>query len=126
MEVDQKEQGGKDRQGLLESFIGSALGLGKGMTLQSLELTPPPKRSPCVSPATYFWTKHHLHDCSDGRPVKPVVADLNMGAASGPAHSRKEMPASYYLGVVMPDACHRKLAIQNLDGKELYHCLGSE
>ena len=140
MEVFQKEQGGKDRQGSPESIFGSALGERAGMTLQALKRTPPPKKSPNVSPATYFGERHHIHANGDGRPVNPIVTDFNMGPAPGLAHPRQEMPAGYHPSVGMPngmyphpgqqaagmpDARHRKLAIQPFDGKELYHGLGS-
>ena len=110
------------------------------MTFQALERTTPPKRSPYVSLATYFGARHHIYENGDGRPVNPVVADVNMGPAPGTAHRRQDMHAVYYPGVGMPngmyvnpgqqaagipDARHRILAIQPFDGKELYHGLGS-
>ena len=66
VEVSQKEQGGKDRQGSPESIFGLALGLGAGMTLQALDRIPPHKRSPYVSPATYFGERHHTNGNGDG------------------------------------------------------------
>ena len=54
MEVARKEQAGKDQKGSPESIFGSALGVGAGISLQTLEHTPPFKMSPNVSPATYF------------------------------------------------------------------------
>ena len=54
MEVSQKEQVGKGQKGSPESIFGSALEVGAGMSLRALEHTPPPKKSPNVSPATYF------------------------------------------------------------------------
>ena len=103
MEFSQKEQSGKDRQGSPESTFGSALGVGAGMTLQALERTPPPKRSPYVSPATYFGARHHIHGNGDGRPVNPVLADVNIRSAPRPAHRRQDMHAGYYPGVGMPN-----------------------
>ena len=73
--------------------------------------------------------------------MNPVVADFNMGPAPGPVHPRQEMPVGYHPGMGMPNgmnihpghqaagmpnARHRKLAIQLFDGKELYHGLASK
>ncbi|CAI5746298.1 unnamed protein product [Peronospora destructor] len=79
---------GKDHKGSPKSIFGSALGVGAGMSLQALEHTPPPQKSPNVSPATMY--------------VHPGLQVTGM-----------------------PDAQHRKLALQPFDGKELYHGLGS-
>ena len=51
MEVSQKEQADKDQKGSPESIFESALD-GSGDFFQALECTPPPKRSPNVSPTT--------------------------------------------------------------------------
>ena len=69
MEVSQKEQASKGQKGSPESIFGSALGVGVGMTLQALERTPPPKRSPNVSPATYFGARRHNQMKIGGRPA---------------------------------------------------------
>ena len=138
MEVARDEQASKVQNGSPESIFGSALGVGAGMSLQALEHTPPPKRSPNVSPATYFMARRQANIA--GRPEDHVAANFNMGQFPEPALHRKEAhagnirgggipnrtyvhPGQQFSG--MPDAQHRKLALQPFDGKELYHGLGS-
>ena len=137
MKVSEKEQIGKHQKGSSESSIfGSFLGGEAGMSLQALEHIPPPKNSPNVSPATYFEARLHV----EGSPADNFAADFNMGPDIGHMRYRQGMPAGYYPGVGMPnrmyaqpgsqvagmpDAQHRKLALQLFDGKELYHGLGS-
>ena len=69
MEVSQKEQASKGQKGSPESIFGSALGVGAGMTLQTLERTPPPKKSSNASPATYFGARRHNQMKIGGRPA---------------------------------------------------------
>ena len=57
--VYQKEQIVKGQKGSPKLIFGSALGVGAGMSLQDLKRTPPPKKSPNVSPATYFGARRH-------------------------------------------------------------------
>ena len=102
MEVSQKKQSGKDRQGSPESIFASDVGVKVGMTLQASERTPPPKKSPNVSRATYYAATHHIHANGDGRTVNPVVTDFNMGPAPRPVHPRQELPTGYHPGVGMP------------------------
>ncbi|CAI5703654.1 unnamed protein product [Peronospora effusa] len=141
IEVSQKEHDGGHRKDSAESSVfGSALGAGGGMNIEALELTPPRKRSPNdVSPATYFGARRHYEADDANHRAGHVEADRNMGQAPEPAHFMAGVPG-YYPGagmpnvmhanlrqqvVGMPDAQHRKLALQAFDGKELYHDLGS-
>ena len=142
MESSQREQVGGQRMKSAESSVfGSVLGSGAGITLQALERTPPPKRSPNVSPATYFGARRpalageHMVDA-------PAQANVNHGMARGlePGIQGHAMPAGVYPGMQVPgpvqhqpgqvhqgvpDGRQRKLALQPFDGKELYHGLGS-
>ena len=140
MEVSQKEQVGEGQKGSPESIFGLSLGVGAGMSLQALGRTPPPKKSPNVSPATYFWAWCHNQVNVGKQPADHVAADFNMRPGPGPVYHRQNVPAGYYSSAGMPnrmyvhpgpqvagmpDAQHRKLALQPFDGKELYHGLGS-
>ena len=73
------------------------------MTLQALERTPPPKKSPNVSPATYLGARRQYQENVDAHNGYHGAADLNMGPLPEPVHHRQEAPAAYYHGVGMPN-----------------------
>ena len=140
MEVFQKEKVGKGQKRSPESIFGSALGVGAGISLQALQLTPLPKKSPNEFLATFFGERRHNQVNVGERPANHVAVCFNMVPEPGHVHHRKKVPAGYYHGVGMPirmyvhpgpqvagmtDAQHRKLELQPFDGKELNHGLGS-
>ena len=89
MEVYQKEQVVKDQKGSPKLIFGSVLGVGAGMSLQDLKRTPPPKKSPNVSPATYFGARRHNHVNVGELPTGNVAKDFNMGPGPGPVYHRQ-------------------------------------
>ena len=101
MEVARNEQVDKDQKGSPESIFGSSLGVGAGMSLQALEHTPPPKKSPNVSPATYFMARRQANIA--GRPADHVAADFNMGQFPEPVLHRQEAHAGYIPGGGIPN-----------------------
>ena len=139
MESSQFEQVDRQRKDSSESSVfSSALGAGQGINFQALKRTPPPKRSPNVSPATYFGVRRPAfagnivdppaQDRSDyimnagpvpGVQVAPPAPYPSVGAP-GPMFFHK-----YQVPMVVPDGRQRKLALQPFDGKELYRGLGS-
>ena len=103
VEVSQKKQVGKSLKGSPESIFCSSLVVGVEMSLQPLERTHPPKKSPNVSPATYFGARRHNQVKVGGRPADHVAADFNMVPEPGPVHHRQEVPAGYYPEAGMPN-----------------------
>uniref|UniRef100_A0AAV1TUY3 Uncharacterized protein n=1 Tax=Peronospora matthiolae TaxID=2874970 RepID=A0AAV1TUY3_9STRA len=95
-EVARTEQASKDQKGSPVSIFGSALKMGSGMSLQALKHTPPPKKSPNVSPATYFMARRQAN--VGRRPADHVALDLNMGPCPEPVHHRQEAHAGYIPG----------------------------
>ena len=98
MESSQHGQvGGQRKESAESSVLYSVLGSGAGITLQALEHTPPPKRSPNVSPATYFGFRRpalagdHMADAS-------AQENVNHGMAQGvePGIHGHAIPAGAY------------------------------
>lgn len=138
MESSQSEQKDHQRKDSMESSVfGSAVG--KGMTLQALEHTPPQKRNPDISPATYFGMRQPAHIGAGGHKHAQGAADPRMGNLPERGFPQRG-PAGHYAGAYtpnvgyagpghlmtgVPDSRQRKLGILPFDGKELYQGLGS-
>ena len=137
MESSQHGQvGGQRKESAESSVFDSVLGSGAGITLRALERTPPPKRSPNVSPATYFGARRPAFA---GNIVDPPAQDRGGYVMdAGPVPRAQNAPSAPYPGVGapgpmfshqgqvpmgVPDGRQRKLALQLFYGKELYRGL---
>ena len=102
MDVSQKEQVDKHQKSLTElSLFGSVLVIGAGRILQALERTPLPKKSPNLSPATYFRSRRLNQADIGGTPADHAAEDFNMGSVPGHVHHSQYMNVGYYPGVDM-------------------------
>nr|CCA15800.1 hypothetical protein TcasGA2_TC004282 [Albugo laibachii Nc14] len=94
------------------SVFDSVLGVGAAMNLQALEHNHYPKRSPNLSPATYFGARYPAQRLPDYEyPGKDI-----------------QNPGFLHLGRQIegvPDSQQRMFAPQPYDGKEIYHGIGS-
>uniref|UniRef100_A0AAV1T1I0 Uncharacterized protein n=1 Tax=Peronospora matthiolae TaxID=2874970 RepID=A0AAV1T1I0_9STRA len=111
------------------SGFGSVLGQGKAMTKEALDVSPPRRVSPGVSPSTYFGARQPGY--------AGAAANVEMPQAPQPVLPQHYVPPPMYQPAPpphmgpglqydrVPDTRQRKLGIRPFDGKELYQGLGS-
>ena len=130
MEASQGRLEEKERwKGHEASVFGSVLGLGKAMTREALDVSPPRRVLPGVSPSTYFGARQPGY--------AGAAANVEMAQAPQPVLPQHYLPPPMYQSAPpphmapglqydrVPDAQQRKLGIRPFDGKKLYQGLGS-
>nr|CCA27904.1 AlNc14C811G12536 [Albugo laibachii Nc14] len=129
MESSPSRQSRQHRKDSAESSVfDSVLGVGAAINLQALECYASPKRSTNILPATYF----------SSRSLTQVAVNNDMGQAAEVGVHGQRLPDYHYPGRGIQNSCfvlpgrqiegvpdyqQRRLALQPLDGKDIYHGL---
>ncbi|KAI9918384.1 hypothetical protein PsorP6_011475 [Peronosclerospora sorghi] len=128
MESSQSRQVGRHRIGTFDSPLSGR----EGMDLRALEHTPSLKRSPNVSPVTYFGARRPVfagnmvgppaqgHDNHGGIPAPmPEVANMPAGMFPGMGGQAPMFYPQNQVHMGVPDGRQRNLALQPFDDEEL-------